>query len=45
LMFGIKLPSIEEWLKWCWESLNLFCEDVVRLLEWLIWKATCLGDG
>ena len=31
----IHIPSLEEVLKWLWESANLFIEDCVRILEWL----------
>jgi len=28
-------PSLEEWLRILWESMNTFIDDVVRLFEWL----------
>lgn len=31
----IRIPSLEEVLRWLWESANLFIEDCVRVLEWL----------
>jgi len=34
----IRLPSLEEIIKWLWKSANLFIEDCVRVLEWLLKK-------
>jgi len=31
----MKLPSLEQMIKWIWESLNLLIEDIVRVLEYL----------
>lgn len=42
-MFGIELPSLEEALKWMWESLNLLVEDAVLAFEWMSNKLRKLG--
>jgi len=34
----MKLPSLEQMIKWIWESLNLLIEDIVRILEYLYGK-------
>jgi len=34
----MKLPSLEQMIKWIWESLNLLIEDIVRVLEYLYGK-------
>jgi len=37
-MVDMKLPSLEQMIKWIWESLNLLIEDIVRVLEYLYGK-------
>lgn len=32
------LPSLEEWIKWVWESLNQALVDLWNLFDWLVSK-------